>query len=96
MANGISTPATHRAVLLSACGGGTYHLIRSLVFPAKPTEKSFGEIVQLLHAQLLPAPSSIVQRFKFFCRSQQDSESVSHFVVELRKLTECCEFGDTL
>ena len=73
-------------------GGGTYQLIRSLVFPAKPTEKSFSEIVQLVHAHLLPAPSSIVQRFKFFCRSQQDSESVSHFVVELRKLSECCEF----
>eukprot|EP00731_Ephydatia_muelleri_P012870 Em0007g180a len=48
VANGISKPAKHRAVLLSACGGGTYQLIRSLVFPAKPTEKSFSEIVQLL------------------------------------------------
>ena len=45
---------------------------------------------------MTPAPSSIVQRFKFFCRSQQDSESVSQFVAELRKLSEFCEFGDTL
>ena len=96
VANGISDPAKQRAVLLSACGGGTYQLIRSLVFPAKPTERSFSEIVKLVHDHLLPAPSSIVQRFKFFCRSQQDSESVSQFVAELRKLSELCEFGDTL
>ena len=73
-----------------------YQLIRSLVFPAKPTERTFSEIVELVHDHLLPAPSSIVQRFKFFCRSQQDSESVSQFVAELRKLSEFCEFGDTL
>ena len=87
VANGISEPSKQRAVLLSACGGGTYQLIRSLVFPAKPMEKSFSEIVQLVHAHLLPAPSSIVQCFKFFCRSQQDSESVSQFVAELRSLS---------
>ena len=66
------------------------------MFPAKPTERTFSEIVELVHDHLLPAPSSIVQRFKFFCRSQQDSESVSQFVAELRKLSEFCEFGDTL
>ena len=90
------TQAKQRAVLLTGCGGDTYQLIRSLVFPAKPTERTFSEIVELVHDHLLPAPSSIVQRFKFFCRSQQDSESVSQFVAELRKLSEFCEFGDTL
>ena len=49
VANGISDPAKQRAVLLSACGEGTYQLIRSLVFPTKPTERSFSEIVKLVH-----------------------------------------------
>eukprot|EP00731_Ephydatia_muelleri_P003073 Em0001g3073a len=72
VANGISDDAKQRAVLLTGCGGDTYQLIRSLVFPAKPTERTFSEIVEL------------------------DSESVSQFVAELRKLSEFCEFGDTL
>ena len=41
-------------------------------------------------------PSSIVQRFKFNSRSQQDAETVAQFVAELKKLSEYCEFGDSL
>ena len=84
MANGISEPAKQLAFLLSACGGGTYQHIRSLVFPAKPTEKSFGEIVRLVHAHSLPAPSSNVLS-SFVVLNRIDSESVSHFVAELKK-----------
>ena len=36
-----------RAILLSACGASTYQLIRNLVSPGKPTNKSFNEIVKL-------------------------------------------------
>ena len=54
VANGISDEAKQRAVLLTGCGGDTYQLIRSLVFPAKPTERTFSEIVKLVHDHLLP------------------------------------------
>ena len=53
VANGISQPAKQRAGLLSACGGGTYQLIRSLVFPAKPTDQRNCTV------GTCPAPSSL-------------------------------------
>eukprot|EP00731_Ephydatia_muelleri_P032474 Em0024g18a len=71
-------------------------LIRSLVAPSKPTDKSVDEIMKLVKDHLTPQPSSIVQRFKFNSRSQQDTETVSQFVAELKKLSEHCEFGDSL
>lgn len=43
-----------------------------------------------------PAPSEIVQRFKFNSRFRRQGESVSTFVAELRAIAEFCNFGDTL
>ena len=49
-ANKIRADATEqrRAILLSACGPETYQLIRNLVAPKKPTEKTFAELVALV------------------------------------------------
>ena len=44
-----------RAILLSSCGAATYQLIRNLVSPKKPTDKSFNEIVDLVQGST-PAP----------------------------------------
>ena len=40
--------AKHIAVLLSVIGGKTYSLLRSLLAPAKPQEKSFAQLVEVL------------------------------------------------
>ena len=37
-----------RAILLSICGPATYQLIRSLVAPSKPTEKTYAQLLQLV------------------------------------------------
>ena len=96
VANSIKDATKERAVLLSACGADTYQLIRSLVAPSKPSDKSVNGIMKLVKDHLFPHPSCIVQSFKFNSRSQRDTETVSQFVAELRKLSEFCEFGDTL
>ena len=97
VANGISEDGpTRQAILLSSCGADTYQLICNLVAPKKPTEESFTDIVSLVKAHHQPHPSTIVQRFHFQTRIQKPSESVSKFVAQLRKLSEYCEFGDTL
>ena len=96
VANDIKDDGKKRAVLLSVCGTASYQLIRSLVAPSKPTDKSVDEIMKLVKDYLTPQPSSIVQRFKFNSRSQQDTETVAQFVAELKKLSEYCEFGDSL
>ena len=71
VANEIKEDGKKRAVLLSVCGTASYQLIRSLVAPSKPTDKSVDEIMKLVKDHLTPQPSSIVQRFKFNSRSQQ-------------------------
>ena len=95
VANEIKEDGKKRAVLLSVCGTASYQLIRSLVAPSKPTDKSVDEIMKLVKDHLTLQPSSIVQRFKFNSRSQQDTEIVSQFVAELKKLSEYCEFGES-
>lgn len=87
---------TRRAILLSSCGVSTYQLIRNLVAPGKPTDKSFTEIVALVKDHHQPRPSTIVQRFNFHTRTQKPGESISVFVAQLRKLSEFCDFKDTL
>ena len=42
-----------------------------------------------------PAPSEIVERFKFHSRTRRPGESVGVFVAELRSLAEFCNFRDT-
>ena len=95
-ANAIENPEQRRAILLSVCGPTTYQLIRSLVAPGKPSDRTFGEIVQLVQKHLTPAPSVIMQRFMFNGRVQEVDETIADFVAALRKLAQLCEFGDTL
>ena len=49
----------------------------------------------MLHHQY-SRPNLIAERFKFNLRVRHADESVSIFVAELKKLTEYCEYGDSL
>ena len=60
VANEITDSGKKRAVLLSVCGAKTYKLIRNLVNPRKPTDKSFAELANLVKNHLNPRASSIV------------------------------------
>ena len=43
--------------ILSVCGGPVYQLIRNLVAPGKPSDKSFSELVTLVRTHFCPFPS---------------------------------------
>ena len=64
-ANKITEGDTKRAVLISAMGEKAYKLMCSLISPAKPNDKSFGQLVQAMREHPCPPPSEIVQRYKF-------------------------------
>ena len=85
-----------RALLLSACGPSTYQLIRSLVSPAQPKEKTFEELVEVVKKHHNPKPSVIVERYNFNTRIRKQGETVAAYVAQLRRMTEHCEFGTTL
>lgn len=95
-ANEITQAAKQKAILLSSVGSQTYSLLRNLLSPVKPGEKTFQELVELLKEHFNPKPSEIVQRFKFNSRSREEGETVLDYVAVLRKLAHDCNYGDKL
>ena len=96
IANNIKGKEKQRAVLLSICGASTYQLIWIVVSLGKPTDKNFEQIVTLVRQHYFTKPSVIMQRFIFNSRSRKRGESIAAFVADLRRLSEYCEFGESL
>ena len=95
-ANGITDAGKKRAVFLSIIGAATYKILRNLVSPVKPGDKSYAQLVDALSKHYKPIPSEIIERFKFHNRFRRAGESVGTYVAELRCLSEYCNFGGTL
>uniref|UniRef100_A0AAV2IUS0 ribonuclease H n=1 Tax=Knipowitschia caucasica TaxID=637954 RepID=A0AAV2IUS0_KNICA len=95
-ANNITDAGRKRAILLSSVGSKTYSLMRNLLSPDKPGDKSFTELTNLLQSHFNPKPSEIVQRFKFNSRTRTANETVTEYVAVLRELAQHCNYGDKL
>ena len=85
-ANDIVDRGKKRSIWLTFCGPLTYQLLKSLVQPRTPMEKTYNEIVETLKTHLNPKPSPIIQRFKFNTRDRRARVSLANYVVELRAL----------
>ena len=96
LANEIGEAARKRAVLLSVCGPTAYRLIRNLAQPDKPSELSYDNIIKLLSDHYFPSQSVSVQRFRFNSRCRRSGETVADYVAELRRISEHCQFADSL
>ena len=96
VANGIDDRTRRKAILLSVCGPSTYQLIRDLLAPTAPTDKTFDELVSLVKKHQQPTPSFIVQRYMFNSRVQQPGETISVYLAQLRKMAQHCCYGETL
>ena len=96
LANEVEDAGKQREILLSVCGSKTYALARDLLQPARPAEKTFKKIVETLEKHFSPKPSEIVERYKFHSRNRIDGKGVAAYVAALRKLSEHCNFGETL
>ena len=90
MANGVAEGAKKVAAFLRVIGGRVYAMLRNLLAPTKPVNKSYSELVKVMKDHLKPKPLVIAERFKFHQRDQQDGETVAQHLAELRKLTEKC------
>uniref|UniRef100_A0AAV2LR44 Retrotransposon gag domain-containing protein n=1 Tax=Knipowitschia caucasica TaxID=637954 RepID=A0AAV2LR44_KNICA len=69
-------------------GAKTYNLLRSLIAPAKPADKTIEEITRTLKNHLNPASLVFAERFRFHKRNQATTETVSEYIAELRRLAE--------
>ena len=88
VANGIDNADVQRAILFTSVGPSTYRLIKTLSLPRKPTDYSFQELVTKVKTHFHPKPSSIIKRFEFNTRVQQEGETVGVFVAALRNIAE--------
>ena len=89
LANDVDDGGKKRAILLSS-GSKTYSLIRNLVAPDRPSDKSFDQLVELMEKHVNQIPSIIVERFKFYKRDCVSTETVATYISELKKLSRTC------
>ena len=87
-ANGIQAAEKKRAVLISVMGSQAYKLLRTLISPSLPNEKSFSQLVEVLKNHYNPKPSEIIQRFHFNSRVRKPGEPISTYLAELRALAQ--------
>ncbi|GFS08536.1 polyprotein [Elysia marginata] len=95
-ANEVRAEEKKRAVLLTVIGPQQFRLLKDLSAPAKPADKSYSELCQLLTKHHAPAPPKFMCRAKFDGRTRHPGESIADYIAALRDLSEYCEFGDTL
>ena len=92
LANDIEDNKKRTATFLTLIGKETYSLLSSLMTPDKPSSKKADELSKILSDHLQPVPIVIAERYKFYSRVQEESESVANYVAELRRLTIHCDF----
>ena len=63
---------------------------------AKPKDTLFADIVRILEKHYNPKPLEIAQSFHFGTRNQKSAESVSGYVLALKKLAVHCNYGEYL
>ena len=83
------------ACLLAVMGPSTYGVLRNLVYPEKPKNKSVDEISTVLEERFTEKKVEIAERFRFYT-AVQESETIAQFVSRLKKLARYCNFGDKL
>ena len=92
IANDVKDDDKKRALLLTFIGGKVYGKLRDLLTPETPDMKTYEELCDTLKEHFQPARLEIAERFRFH-RHVQGSESVSEFMLTLKKLSEHCKFG---
>ncbi|UYV70704.1 K02A2.6-like [Cordylochernes scorpioides] len=85
-----------RAYLLTLIGGKAYDTLKNLCSPKLPKEYKYEELIEKLVDYFSPRRSIIVERFMIFGRIQKETESVSEYLVEIKRLASTCGFGEFL
>ncbi|XP_073964383.1 uncharacterized protein [Choristoneura fumiferana] len=84
------------ALLITALGAESYDLLVTLCTPTKPSQKKYGELVELMSDHLEPGRSILAERYKFRQRKQSANESIADYIADLQRLSKYCDFGNWL
>ena len=74
------------ATFLTVIGPGPNKFLCSLISRAKPTDKTYDEVVKKLTEHYSPTPLEVMQRFQFNSRSRKTEESVAAYMADLHRL----------
>ncbi|XP_067664313.1 uncharacterized protein [Haliotis asinina] len=86
----------HIFEFISSMGDELYKLAHDLFSPEKVSDQKFEDVVSQLSLHLHPPPNIITARCNFNRTAQRPDESISTFVANLRRISEDCDYGQTL
>src|SRR5690606_18156907 len=78
------------SAILLFMGTSTFQLLENAIYPARPQDKTYDEIVKSVEELLNPAKSKFASRIAFHKLIQQSGESIQVFASRLRKSTVNC------
>jgi hypothetical protein len=84
------------ASFLTILGKKTYGVLQDLCKPAKPNEKTFNELCDLLKSHYEPKTLEVAESFKFHRCVQDEKDTVAEFCARLRGMAATCNFGQFL
>lgn len=91
------TPESEKvASLIVLIGPVVYGVLKNLIAPDQPKNKTFKVLTETLRQHYAPVGLEVAERFKFHCRKQQVGELLRDFVVDLKKLAVSCNYGTFL
>lgn len=82
--------------LVGLCGADLYKIMKSVVAPKSTTDIGYDELKKSLKEYFDPKRNIIGERFAFHRRQQRSDESVGDYIIEIKTLSQTCEFGDFL
>ena len=74
----------------------TYRVFKGITAPNLPDSKAFNDLVKLMENHENPHRNPITERFKFNMCNRKANESFSAYVAELQRLSQYCEYGNSL
>ena len=92
----LAVATTKRAIFLTEIGPDAYSTLSNLLAPKKPKDTPFADIVKALEKHYNPVPLEIAESFHFGTHYQKQDESISDFIVALKKLSIHCNYGEFL
>uniref|UniRef100_H3B501 Uncharacterized protein n=1 Tax=Latimeria chalumnae TaxID=7897 RepID=H3B501_LATCH len=78
-----------RDVFLPVLEPTVYGLLKSLTAP----DMSYTQLIETLSRHYKPKPIPIAEWFWFYCRNQEQGETIANYILALKHLASTCEFG---
>ena len=90
---GEGSEAKQRAAFCTYIDSSTFKLLCSLCAPNKPEELSLEQLLTKLDAQFGTRKLVLAERYRFYSYKQQEGQSLSGYIAELRHLAASCDWS---